>query len=356
MRLPWQRREVRASGGDFTDAVVRLIEAQAAGAAADASSTAAVEAAAGTLSRAFAAAEVTGPDWATSAVSPVFLAQVGRDLIRSGASLHVVRVTGDRVRLLPAASWHFEGDHDPDSWIVRATAYGPSTSTTWSLPASGVVFVRWGGTPGQPYVGVGPTGWAHTTARLGSEAERSLADEAAGPLAQLLAVPQDGGNPDGDDDDGDPLASLRGDLSRARGRALLVETTSAGWGEGRASAPQRDWQASRLGPTPPATLTEVARDAFARVLAACGCPPSLFTDGADGTAQREALRRWHMATVVPLARILEHELRAKLEADVRLRFDPYPLDVQGRAAGFAKMVTGGVSVEQALTASGLLDD
>ena len=195
MRLPWQRREVRASGGDFTDAVVRLIEAQAAGAAADASSTAAVEAAAGTLSRAFAAAEVTGPDWATSAVSPMFLAQVGRDLIRSGASLHVVRVTGDRVRLLPAASWHFEGDHDPDSWIVRATAYGPSTSTTWSLPASGVVFVRWGGTPGQPYVGVGPTGWAHTTARLGSEVERSLADEAAGPLAQLLAVPQDGGKP-----------------------------------------------------------------------------------------------------------------------------------------------------------------
>ena len=37
-----------------------------------------------------------------------------------------------------------------------------------------------------------------------------------------------------------------------------------------------------------------------------------------------------MATVVPLARILEAELRAKLEADVRLRFDPYPLDVQGR--------------------------
>ena len=89
MRLPWRRPEARASGGDFTDAVVRLIEAQAAGAAADASSTAAVEAAAGTLSRAFAAAEVTGPDWATSAVSPMFLAQVGRDLIRSGASLHV---------------------------------------------------------------------------------------------------------------------------------------------------------------------------------------------------------------------------------------------------------------------------
>ena len=42
MRWPWQKqeRERRDSGGDFSDAVVRLIEAQAAGTAADASSTA----------------------------------------------------------------------------------------------------------------------------------------------------------------------------------------------------------------------------------------------------------------------------------------------------------------------------
>ena len=58
MRWPWSKRERRDSGGDFSDAVVRLIEAQAAGSAADASSTAAVEAAAGALSRAFAAARV----------------------------------------------------------------------------------------------------------------------------------------------------------------------------------------------------------------------------------------------------------------------------------------------------------
>ena len=60
MRWPWQRGERRDSGGDFNDAVVRLIEAQAAGTAADASSTAAVEAASGALSRAFASAEVVG--------------------------------------------------------------------------------------------------------------------------------------------------------------------------------------------------------------------------------------------------------------------------------------------------------
>ena len=247
MRWPWQRRETRESGGDFADAVVRLIEAQAAGTVADTSSTAAVEAASGALSRAFASAEVSGPMWAREAVSPAFLAQVGRDLVRSGDSMHVISVERmGGVTLLPCSSWHFEGDADPDSWTVRATVYGPSTSTTRNLPYSGVVFVRWGSTPGQPYVGTGPISWASTTARLQSESERSLADEAGGPLAQLLAVPQDGG--DGGEDD--PLAALKADIRTARGKALLVETVAAAWGEGRAAAPQKDWQASRLGPMP----------------------------------------------------------------------------------------------------------
>ena len=104
--------------------------------------------------------------------------------------MHVIDVDrAGRVTLLPCSSWHFEGDAHPRTWTVRATFYGPSTSTTRNLPYDGVVFVKWGSTPGQPYVGTGPLSWAHTTARLQSETERSLADEAQGPLAQLLAIP-----------------------------------------------------------------------------------------------------------------------------------------------------------------------
>ena len=352
MRWPWQRRERRDSGGDFSDAVVRLVEAQAVGTAADTSSTAAVEAASGALSRAFASAEVVAAPWVAEAVSPGFLAQVGRDLIRSGDSMHVIRMgAAGMPRLIPASSWHWEGSHDPDSWTVRVTAYGPSTSTTWNLPASGVVFVRWGSAPGQPYVGIGPLSWAHTTARLQSEAERSLADEAQGPIAQLLAIPADGGDA-GDDDS---LKMLKSDIAAARGAALLVETSAAGWGEGRTAAPQRDWQASRLGPMPPESMVRMADAAFARVLAACGVPPPLFTD-ADGTSQREAVRRWHLNTVLPLARLVEHELSVKLETDVRLKFDHYPLDLAGRAQAFQKLVAGGVAVNEALAVSGLLAD
>ncbi len=350
MRWPWQRREKRDSGGDFSDAVVRLIEAQAAGTAADASSTAAVEAAAGALSRAFASAEVVGPAWVQEAVSPGVLAQVGRDLVRSGDSMHVIRMMNGMVKLIPASSWHWEGNHSPDSWTVRVTAYGPSTSTTWNLPAAAVVFCRWGGTPGQPYVGTGPLSWASTTARLQSEAERSLADEAGGPLAQLLAIPQDGG--DGGDDD--PLKDLKADIRGARGKALLIETTAAGWGEGRANAPQSDLKMQRLGPMMPDGMVKVADAAFQRVLAATGTPPSLFVDS-DGTSQREAVRRWHMNVVLPLARLLEHELTEKLETTVKLKFDAYPLDMVSRSQVVAKLTAAGVALPVALNAVGLED-
>ena len=350
MRWPWQKTEQRDSGGDFSDAVVRLIEAQAAGTAADASSTAAVEAASGALSRAFASAQVEGEAWVQDAVSPRYLAQVGRDLIRAGESLHVIEVgAGGAVTLIPCSSWHFEGGGHPDTWTVRATYYGPSNSTTRYLPYAGVIFMPWGSTPGQPYIGTGPLNWAHTTARLQSETERSLADEAGGPLAQLIAVPQDGGDDSGDD----PLALLKADMRTARGKALLLETAAAGWGEGRSAAPQRDWQASRLGPMPPATMATIRKDTFEAVLAACGTPPALFTNS-DGTSQREAVRRWHLNTVLPLARLLEAELSAKLESEVTLKFDQYPLDLAGRAQSFQKLVAGGVAVNEALITAGLL--
>ena len=162
-------------------------------------------------------------------------------------------------------------------------------------------------------------------------------------------MPQDGG----DDGDDDPLAGLKADIRAARGKALLVETTNAGWGEGKTAAPQQDWRQQRLGPHPPEVLAQLRRDAFEHVLAVCGTPPSLFTD-ADGTSQREAVRRWHLNLVLPLARQLETELSEKLETAVRLRFDLYNVDLAGRAQAFQKLVAGGVAVNEALATAGLL--
>ncbi len=134
MRWPWSRRETREASGGYTEIISRLVEAQAAGTTQQASATAAVEAVSGALSRAFTAAEVVGAPDIAEAVSPRFLGQVGRDLVRVGESLHVIRMSGGRLHLVPCSTWYWEGDADPAGWTCTATAYGPSASSTWRLP------------------------------------------------------------------------------------------------------------------------------------------------------------------------------------------------------------------------------
>ena len=47
-------------------------------------------------------------------------------------------------------------------------------------------------------------------------------------------------------------------------------------------------------------------------------------------------------------------MTVKLETEVGLKFDSYPLDLAGRAQAFQKLVAGGVAVNEALATSGLL--
>ena len=345
------KRETRQAVGGYTEAVSTLIYAQAVGSAQNASNTAALESVAGMLSRTFASAEVQAAPEIVRAVSPRCLGQIGRDLVRVGESLHVIRHMGGRLMLVPASTWYWEGGADPATWTCTATCYGPSGSSTWRVPQSSVVFTTWGSPTARPYHGLGPTAWAAETARLSANAERALADEAGGPVAQLLPVPQDGG----DDSDTDPLAALKADISKAKGGALLVETTSGGWQEGRASAPQSDWKSARLGPMPPGEMVKLAESAFGRVLAACGASPALFDDS-DGTSKREAYRQWTLGVVRPFGRLLAVELTDKLGSPVALKFDNYGTDMVSRAQVFSKLIAAeGMSKEMALAVSGLME-
>ena len=84
--------------------------------------------------------------------------------------------------------------------------------------------------------------------------------KAGGPVAGLLPIPE--GHEAGSEDGDDALASLRSDIGKARGKALLVETTSSGFGEGRASAPARDWDPRYLHPSPTESMVKLADAAF----------------------------------------------------------------------------------------------
>ena len=109
---PFGSREKRAAqapgsqgGGGYTDAVVRALLAHAAGGvSADPSATAALEAAAGAYSRAFAVASVEPATPATRALTAEVLSLMARDLIRRGEFCHVIEVGRGGARLVPVGS------------------------------------------------------------------------------------------------------------------------------------------------------------------------------------------------------------------------------------------------------------
>ena len=343
------KTEERQSGGiPFSDAVVDAIVAAAGGTTpADPTAIAALEAATGLYSAAFAAARVDGE--LADAVTPQVRALIARDLIRRGESLHLVRVRAGRVQLLPAGSWDVRGPWQEESWFYRLDLFGPSGNVTRFVSAASVVHARYAVDPARPWLGISPLQWARATGTLAANLEHRLGEETGGKVAHILPVPQDGGDGSADD----PLADLKKDIAVAKGGTVLTETTSAGWGEGRMAAPQRDWQPNRIGANPPATLPTLRKDVFEAVLSACGVPVSLVTD-ADGTSQREAYRRWYATSVKALGELVATELSAKLETDIELSFEHlYAHDLVGRAGAMSTLVGAGVETDRAMRIAGL---
>ena len=140
--------------------------------------------AAGTLARSLAGAVVTGPSFAMGALSPGFLAQVGRALVERGECLYVIGVSPEgELRLFPSSGWSIDGDFDQASWTVDADLPGPSVHSMRRVRYDGVLHFVWGTSTRSPHVGRGPFDGSGLTARLGVESERGLGDEASGPVA-----------------------------------------------------------------------------------------------------------------------------------------------------------------------------
>ena len=156
----------------------------------------------------------------------------------------------------------------------------------------------------------------------------------------------------------DPLAKMKTDLGQLAGGLSIVETTAAGWGEGRGSAPQKDWMPNRLGPNPPAALCGLREDVIRSVLSACGVSPAMVAAVGDGTARREAWRQFLFGSLAPVAKTVEEEFRSKLEKpDLSFEYEGLRAsDLIGRARALQSLVGGGKAVEKAAALSGLLSE
>ena len=258
----------------------------------------AVETAAGLYARAFASADVEPAGVRTAGLTPATLASIGRRLVERGESLHLVEVDGGRVTLTESSAWSVTGGPRPSTWKYQATLGGPSVTSTGWYPRDQVAHCTWATSSAEPWRGVSPLTLAGTTGRLAKVLERALADEAGGPVGSLIPMPTDAGGESVDSDDAaDPFAPLKRQIAELRGRVGLVESTAAGFGEGRAAAPSSDWAVRRIGANPPATLPALREAVESTVLACCGVPPDLpgrAVGRASHTASgpRRASSRW----------------------------------------------------------------
>ena len=118
--------------------------------------------------------------------------------------------------------------------------------------------------------------------------------------------------------------------------------------------PERPHELTTAGGLDVVRHADVLKRAIAR-LGRAGVKTSLFID-ADGTAQRESMRRYFSLTVEPLAGLLSAELSVKLEADISLGFSGrFAADLSGRARAFQSMINGGLDVAKAAGLAGLME-
>lgn len=307
----------------------------------------AVEIAAAMFARAFAGASV---EPAVPALSPAVLADVARRLITSGESCHLIEVDAGAIRLAECSAWSVvAGGPRPETWRYQCETPGPHTTETRTVPGDQVVHVRYATNAAEPWRGLAPLTLAGTTGRLAVNLERALRDEAGGPVGSLIPMPVDTGGDDaaakGDDDD--VFGPLKRQINRLAGKVGLVETTTAGYGEGRAAGPRDDWKPRRIGAHPPDSLGTLRQAVEATVLSTCGIPPGLAR--AEGGESRESYRRWYAASVLPLAALVQSELRHKLDVPA-LRLDFASLaaaDVHGRARAWRSLVGRDVTMPDA---------
>ena len=330
---------------DATQTLIRLIQNQSSGQHVDTDPnvTAAVEVAARVYAHGLAAAKVM-PESAQRIITPSVLGSVGRSLIRKGESIFVIDTRRGRIDLSEAVSWDVQGGPSPSTWTFKVDLPGPSTQTRRMVRYPGLVHFRWSYDPVSPWQGVAPLQSAASTGRLMAAVEGHLADESETPRGYILPLPI---GPE-DDEDEDGLEAMKAAMLKLKGKLGFVETTAGGYGD-RSTAPPQDWVSRRIGAAPSKELCGLREAVYKSVLSICGVPMAMLGDRSDGTARREAYRFFHASSLSPLARILEQEVREKLEiADFRLDFtELMAADIQGRARSYKSLIGAGMEKDLA---------
>ena len=347
MRLLPRAKPVETRADTYTDTLVGLLVAQAGGSTVKATATAALEAAAGLVGRAFAAAEVVAPEPVRSALCPLTRSLIGRALIRSGEALLWADMSNRGLAFRAVADHDVTGSYNPDTWQYRLNLRGPSETAMKLVPGRQVLHPRYQIDPERPWRGVGPIESAAIAGRLSAELANALADETSGTRGALLPIPVDGEDP--------TVTKLKADLKVLRGNLAVVESQSTGtWTADQRRAPREGgWKPHRLGANPPEGLVQLQTTATREIWSACGFPAALFS-AADGSASREGWRQVLHGVLSPLGTLVAEEVSNKTGVAVELTWSEIRAsDITGRSRAFASLVEAGASFDSAAATAGL---
>ena len=345
MKWPFGNGKLETRDDSYTDTLIAALVSRAQGKSlAVPSATSALETCAGTVGRGFASCEVGGPESIISALTPSIMEMIGRSLIRVGELVLLIDSSSGSLRLIPAQTHDVEGGPFPEEWEYTLTLGGPSRTVTYDfVPAASVLHLKYAPDPSTPWRGNGPIAVANLAGRLSAETVNALADESSGPVGRLLGIPVDGADAS--------VSGLLSDIAAARGRTAIIEAGdwSSSGGDAKVSL-----KSERFGAEPPASLVELVSVASQEVYSACGFNASLWIGG-EAAATREAWRLCLFGVLAPLGRLVEAELRDKLDDEVSLSWQELRAsDLSGRARAFQSMVGGGMEVDQAVSVAGLM--
>ena len=301
-----------------------------------------VESVAAFWAKTLSVATVT-PDSAARVLTPAILAMTGRELFLHGEAVFSFEVVCGKLAAVPSAnrSTVVGGTIDRNDWMYQVTHLTPSASPSKWMQGSDVLHFQYATRANQPYRGISPL----TTAGLDASALSGLMgriDEQSRAQAGTLHVFR-----------GQSLSraqydQLQFDVKGLGGRTLFKFIPASGRSGGGGV------NTAKIGFQPDTEVRSWAKDLERRVMNAGGLSPALLVSESDGTASREALRRFAAITANHLGQVVSEEASLKLEQDVVLTFEKLRgSDSQGLGRALKAMTDAGMSLADALQAVGL---
>ena len=309
MKWPWQRNQPE----DYTSLHLAEQYENASGEKVQARALPVVQACLSLWERGISGIRIT-PDNMRLADLPPYLPMIGRSLADKGEAAFLIEPMGSRVRLVPASTVSVIGPDDPEKWMYLVSTAAPSGTTTRRVLGERVLHFRVGATVQEPWRGRSPL--TEKVTDLAVAHETTLRKESRLPPGKVfklgsLVTPEQG----------------REFMDRIRNGGLAAIGFDASNIGGLVGV-------EGYGPTFTAPAVDLRDQLANSILAAFGVPPALLDVRPSGNSAREAARRFYSGTILPIAEIMQQEIRLKLDIDVTLGVpvaDVIDEDVRSRA-------------------------